>query len=118
MIDNSSVDPLSEFTRVPATPEALKNQQVPKGMMFTAIVTQEILDECTRALGRPLWDYEAKLLDVMLLAQGRANIELNRRGKPERTHSADEIVNLFVNEVKLLQMKRRLGEIAGGCLDG
>ena len=73
---------------------------LPPGVAYSSIVTQELLDECARALGRPVWDFELKVLDMMLLAQGRANIQLAKMGKSERKHSADEIVALFCRVVK------------------
>lgn len=96
----STTNPLSEFKQVPANPSMLKGQQCPPGMMMTHIVTQELLDEASRALDRPLWDFEVKILDMILIAQGRANIKLEKMGKAHRKHSADQVVTLFVSVVK------------------
>ena len=84
---------------------------LPKGSMYSAIITQELLDECARALGRPVWDFEVKMLDMMMLAQGRANIKLNKMGKADRTHSADEIVHLFCEVVKSKEADGQLTRI-------
>ena len=84
---------------------------LPKGSMYSAIVTQELLDECARALGRPCWDFEVQILDMILLAQGRANIKLNKMGKADRTHSADEIVHLFCEVVKSKEADGQLRRI-------
>ena len=91
---------------------------LPPGSMYSAIVTQELLDECARALCRPLWDFEVKVLDMMLLAQGKANIKLAKMGKPERTHSADEIVSLFCQCVNDKEMDARLKRVMHSFRDG
>lgn len=109
MKDN--INPLSEFTRVPGAPGEVAKGNLPPGAMYTSIVTQELLDECARALRRPLWDFEVKVLDMMLLAQGKANIKLAAMGKPERTHSADEIVHLFCECVNDKEMDARLKRV-------
>ena len=90
---------------------------LPKGSMYSAILTQELLDECARALGRPVWDFEVKILDMMLLAQGRANIKLNKMGKANRTHSADEIIHLFCQVVKDKESDAMLKRIIGRLED-
>lgn len=72
---------------------------LPPGTAMTQVVTQLHLDECSRGLGRPLYDYEVRILDDMLTAQSRANLTLMKRGKATSTHSMDEIVHIFVERI-------------------
>jgi hypothetical protein len=84
---------------------------LPPGAMGTMIITQELLDEASRALDRPLWDYEVRMLDTMLLAQGRANLKLAKMGKSHKTHSADEITSIFIKVVKDKEMEAQWARV-------
>ena len=75
-------------------------------MVGTNLLTQKQLDECSRALGRPLWNFEVKILDEVLCAQDRVNRKLARRGMVTRCHSMDEVVHLFVERVRHLESER------------
>lgn len=44
---------------------------LPPGSMYTQVLTQAMLDECTRALGRPLFEREVRWLDRVLTKQAR-----------------------------------------------
>lgn len=74
--------------------------------MITQVMTQKHLDECSSALGRPLWDFEVKILDDVLAAQHEANRKLAKLGQLGRGHSLDEVVGVFVERVKKLQTDR------------
>jgi hypothetical protein len=72
---------------------------VPSDSMRTELLTQRHLDECSRAIGRPLWDYEVKILDDLMTVQEKVNRKLAKQGKLNRTHSLDELVHLFCQRV-------------------
>jgi hypothetical protein len=103
-------NPLSEFTRVPAG-MAPVGEALPKGVMRTEIIDQNMLDEAERAMGRPLWDFEVKILDMICIAQGAANLRLFEMGKPERRHSWDEVLHLFCTVVKDKEMDGMLKRV-------
>lgn len=71
----------------------------PADQMHTQLLTQRYLDECSRAIGRPLWDYEVKILDDLMVIQSKVNRKLAKQGKMGRTHSMDELVHLFCERV-------------------
>lgn len=75
-------------------------------MVSTNLLTQKQLDECSRALGRPLWNFEVKILDEVLCAQNQANKKLARRGQLTHTHSLDEVVSVFVERIRHLESER------------
>lgn len=72
---------------------------VPTGTLQTQTLTQRHLDECARALSRPLWDYEVKILDEICTVQLKVNAKLARKGAIARTHDVDEVVSVFVSRV-------------------
>jgi hypothetical protein len=60
--------------------------------MYTKFLTQEMLDECSRALGRPLMSNEVVILDRLLQK------EQERRGA--KVLSKDELTMSFLRSVK------------------
>lgn len=72
---------------------------VPSDSMRTDLLTQRHLDECSRAIGRPLWDYEVKILDELMTVQEKVNRKLTKNGQLKKTHSLDELVHLFTERV-------------------
>lgn len=81
---------------------------LPAGSAFTQILDQKTLDECARALDRPLLPHEVKILDDMLVLLRKQNQKKFKRGKITQMHSVDEIVSLFVDRVKLGGAIRRI----------
>lgn len=69
------------------------------GTAQTKTLTQRHLDEAARALGRPLWDYEVKILDEILTVQAKVNRKLVKDGRANRAHSLDEVTSVFVKRV-------------------
>jgi hypothetical protein len=78
---------------------------------FTKALDQKTLDEAARGLGRPLWDFEVQILDEILTAQKRVNETLARRGEIGRSHSTDEVVSIFIRQVKRAQKAQRKATI-------
>lgn len=73
---------------------------VPQNTMRTQCVTQVMMDECRRALGRDLWDYEVVILDNMMVELQRQNRLMARAGKYAELHSTDELVHLFIDRLQ------------------
>lgn len=76
------------------------------GIQYTQMVTQQQLDECSRAMGRPLFDFEVRVLDDVLSAQARVNKKLAKMGELGRTHSLDEVVHVFTDRLRKLDSHR------------
>lgn len=79
---------------------------LPEGSTFTAVLAQKHLDECSRALGRPLWNFEVKILDRLMEIQAKVNNKLAKQGKLSRTHSMDELVALFIVRVQSAEARK------------
>lgn len=73
------------------------------GVYMGHTITQKDLDEAVRALGRPLYDFETRLLDMFLTAQKMANAKMLKELRIEKIHSLDEVIHLFVERVKRAQ---------------
>jgi hypothetical protein len=79
------------------------DQPLPPETAMSPIVTQRHLDECTRALGRPLDAFEFKVLEEMLLKLEAMNRKYLRKYHVEKTHSLDELVRVFVDRIAAKQ---------------
>lgn len=75
-------------------------------MVRTRELTQKHLDECRRALGRDLWDFEVRILDYILVAQAQVNYTLLKRGQATRMHSLDQAVAVFIERVDKMQTNK------------
>ena len=56
----------NEFT--PVSPATVPEGDLPAGVLFTKHVTQQHLKECERALSRPLFEHEVRILDDIMHA--------------------------------------------------
>lgn len=81
------------------------------GVAQTQTLTQRHLDEAARALGRPLWDYEVKILDEIVTVQQKVNAKLARVGKANQGHSMDEVVHVFCQRVLTLKGRKLADDI-------
>jgi hypothetical protein len=79
----------------------------PVGVYHGTTITQGDLDEAARALGRPLWDFETRILDEILTAQKMVNARWLKEMRIERIHSLDEVIHIFVERVKKAQNATR-----------
>ena len=77
------------------------------GVYHGTTITQGDLEEAMRALGRPLWDFETRILDEILTAQAMVNRRMLKEMRIDKIHSLDETIHLFVERVKKLQNKNR-----------
>lgn len=84
---------------------------VPSDTAHTQLLTQKMLDECARAIGRDLWDYEVKILDEILAAQDKVNLKLTKKGQLGKTHSLDEVVHVFCQRVLTKDQQKLTDEI-------
>ena len=75
------------------------DQPLPPETAMSPIVTQRHLDECTRALGRPLDPFEFKVLEEMLLKVEKMNAKHLRRYEIGQVHSIDELVTVFCQRI-------------------
>ena len=98
----------------PIQPTDHEGKPLPSGSMFTKLVTQKILDECQRGVGRPLWQHEVAILDDMMLLMQKQNRKKVKQGRPEKIHSVDELVALFVERVNSKHMRDFADKIAAG----
>lgn len=87
---------------------------LPAGSAFTQILDQNTLDECARAIGRPLFDYEVKILDSLLVGLRKRNQKLARKEEFAKMHSVDEVVGVFVERVKLKHMQQLADKFLAG----
>ena len=81
------------------------DQPLPPETAMSPIVTQRHLDECTRALGRPLDPFEFKVLEEMLLKVEKMNHKHLRRYQIEQVHSLDELVVVFCQRITKARAK-------------
>jgi len=81
---------------------------LPAETAFSRIVEQRHLDECHRALGRPLLAFEFKILEDMMLLVNKQNRKATRNFEINKIHSVDELVSIFVERVQ----KKDVREIA------
>lgn len=79
----------------------------PTGVYMGTTITQRDLDEAVRALGRPLWDFETRILDEILTAQKMVNRKMLKEMRIDKIHSLDEVIHLFVERVKRAQKAAR-----------
>ncbi len=73
------------------------------GVYHGTTITQKDLEEAMRALGRPLYDFETRILDEILTAQKMVNARMLKEMRIEKIHSLDETIHLFVERVKKAQ---------------
>lgn len=73
------------------------------GVYQGTTITQRDLEEAMRALGRPLYDFETRILDEILTAQAMVNRRKLKEYKIDEIHSLDEVIHLFVEQVKKAQ---------------
>ena len=91
---------------------------LPDGSAFTQILDQRTLDECARALGRPLWNHEVNILDSLLVALRKQNQKKVKQGKPEQIHSVDELVHIFIDRVRAQDVQAMTDRIIAGGTNG
>lgn len=92
------------------TPEMIQADELPGGpppeTAMSPIVQQKDLDECMRALGRPLWDYEFRVLEEMMLKEHDINQRLKAQGKGHQMKSLDELVHIFIRRLQVAEAKK------------
>jgi hypothetical protein len=84
--------------------DEIVNNPLPNETAASPVVTQRHLDECTRALGRPLWDFEFGILQDMLLTLEGINRKALKKGIIQG-FSMDELVNVFIERVQQAESK-------------
>lgn len=77
------------------------------GVYNGTTITQADLEEAMRALGRPLYDFETRILDEILTAQKMVNRKMLKEMRIDKIHSMDETIHLFVERVKRAQKAAR-----------
>ncbi len=85
---------------------------------FRKIVTDEMLDYCKRELGRPLDQFEFGVLQDMLLLLSRTNHMLKKKGHPEKVKSLDQLVEVFVERVRVHEADAATRKIMVGYTGG
>ena len=89
------------------TDELPGSGMTPLGVYHGTTITQGDLEEAMRALGRPLWDFETRILDEILTAQKMVNARWLKEMRIEKIHSLDEVIALFVQRVKKIENSKR-----------
>lgn len=79
---------------------------LPPETAMSEIVTQKDLDECARALGRPLWTHEFKILERLLMERHEFNQQVKLQGRTHEMRSLDELVHFFIKRVQLAEAKK------------
>ena len=82
----------------------ITSKPLPAETAASPVVTQRHLDECTRALGRPLWEFEFGILQDMLLTLQGINKKAAKKGILQG-YSMDELVSIFIERVQMAEQK-------------
>ena len=82
----------------------ITGKPLPNETAASPVVTQRHLDECARALGRPLWQFEFGILQDMLLTIEGTNRKAAKKGVLQG-FSLDEVVSIFIERVQIAQQK-------------
>jgi hypothetical protein len=89
---------------------------------FKLIVTEQMRDYCKRELGRPLDNFEFGVLQDMISLLSKTNHMLRKKGHPEKVRSADALVEVFCERVKIKEAEAAGRKImvgySGGRRDG
>lgn len=90
-----------------------EDKPLPPNTAMSPVVQQKHLEEFTRSMGRPIYDFEFKILGEMMLNLDYANRRLAKAGQLRKVRSVDQLLEVFIERVRLAQARKLAGDFVG-----